>query len=334
MVTTTKLSTWKLQENIGSISITDNGCSVTSADNAIALLATMNAAVAIGVTLIIPEGVFVTSPITVPANCKIDGVGTLKLVSTANDYLLALSSGVMLMHVTLDGNNSAVSAGNKGCIKITGASNVFIDSVTINNPLGDGVYVTGASTNIEVDSVTVNNSARNGITVDSATGVDIINFQCTSPVNVAFPGIGISITSAGAAIKNINIAEALIRNAKSNGIDIVGSGSRNITNVTINPGVRVVDNTGNGIRVTNAEEIIINSIIVGTNTIDGIRIEGDAQNCRVTTCVANGNAGRGISEVVTTSTPNNNGFIYNVQVNNAGGNSTSIVGTSSFKVGS
>lgn len=334
MVTNTKLTTWKLQENTGSISITDYGCSTSSANNFTAFNTAMAAAIAAGVTLYIPEGVFLSSEITLTAGIKIDGVGTLKLaVFTAANSVLIASNNCMIKNITLDGNSAAAPPGNFHCLNILN-TNVFIDSVTLINSKGDALLITGTPTDIEIDNVTVINNGGNGITVTGGIGIDINNFQCISPNNAASPGIGISLTSTGNPIKNVSITNALIRNAKNNGIDVAGFGSRNVSNLCISGGTRVLDNTGNGIRITNAEEVLITAITVGTNTGDGIRIEGDAQQCRVLTCIANTNTGRGVSEVTTGATPNNNGYIYNVQVGNTGGNVTNLVGTSSFKLGS
>lgn len=331
MVTKSKGSTWDLGDNLVSISILDCGASQLSSDNSAAINTAIGIVGSSGITVYIPDGVYLTAPLTLPTGIIFDGPGTLKLAAGSVNYLITITGSVTLKNIVLDGNNVQVSGGNYGVIAIVGANKVRLEDVVINNALSHGIYIGNASSNIELDGIRVINNLANGILIDSATGVDITNYRCTAPNATAFPGTAISLTSAGNPIKNISITNAVCVGAKGPGIDILGSASRNVTNISISGGTRCVMGSTHGIRINEAEEIIISGSVVANNSGDGIRIEGDTQNVRISTCIANTNTGTGISEVISGSTPNNNGFIYNVQVGN-GTNTTTLVGVNSFQV--
>ena len=76
---------------------------------------------------------------------------------------------------------------------------------------------------------------------------------------------------------------------------------------------------------------MVTNCIAKSNTIDGFRLEGDVQNSRLTTCLANGHTQSGFREVTSGSTPNFNGFVYEVSTNN-GTNTVTKVGANSLIV--
>lgn len=332
MVTKVKKSTFNSQDNLGVVSLTDYlaiGDGVT--DNTAQILAAIAAAIAAGYPLLVPAGVFITSPITMPSNLFILGDGdnsVLKLKSGSTAALLTANANCRITNLKLDGNKSAVSGSSVHGVAITSIANVKVVRATIINTLGDGINITGTITdNVVVHSCSITGFTRNGISWEAGTNVRIFDNSIRDSDVVASPGIGLSVSSTGNVVKSGIVTHCYSNNNAGGGYAFAGNGSKNVTNISV-VGCFAVGNIGNGFRISTAERVILSGCVATNNTIDGYRLEGDVQNTRLVTCVADTNTSFGIREVVAGATPNYNGFLHCVVTGN-GNNTITKVGANS-----
>lgn len=323
---TVKGVTWNTSTNGGYVSLEDIALRGTDATAAIAAVLT------VGIPLYIPIGEWLITSLSIPANSIIYGSGgqsRLKLKDVSNSSILTVGTGSTLSNFRLDGNKlNQVGSGLHGII-CTGVSNVILTSVNVINCKGSSYYVTGASDSVVLNTCTTSGWTESGIKVDSATNILLSDARCFSS-DVAATGDGISIASNGAAITNVTITGAMVKNNTGRGIALLGNGSKNVTNVSIVNSM-VVSNTSHGIHMINTDSCTVTGGTVISNGADGIRLEGDVQNCRINVPVTKANTTFGLREVVAGSTPNFNGLIYAVCSGN-GNNTITKVGASSYIV--
>lgn len=334
MTTKPKGSSWNSVDNLGYVTITDAGC---IGDGVTDNTAAMNAVLALGKPVFIPVGVFLCGPITVPANTLMFGGGStavIKLKGSSVSSMLTIGSGTVLDNFAVDGNKASMSNPNLHGVVIANAANVQLKNLTITNTSGDGINITGAApTGIKIKGCEISGFTKNGITLDNGTNVLIES--CITAVSdiVAAPGDGISLAvgAVGYSTNLVTISDCISRNNSGRGIAVVGAGSKNVSNVTIK-GSLVSANTGHGIHLLTAQQVLVNGCIAKSNNGDGIRLEGDVINSRISECIADSNAGFGIREIIAGATPNNNGLIYSVAVGNTTSNVITKIGAGSFVI--
>ena len=330
MTTRVKGSSYTTLDNVGYISLGDIGVGDGTTDNTAAIIA----ALATGVALYIPAGTFITGPITVPAGATIFGIGVksiLKLKPTSGLPMLTCGSNTQLSTFAIDGNKSnQVSSALHGVIFNNAVTSGALN-LTIYNTKGDGINITGVSTSgVNIISCSVTAFTKNGVTVEAGVNISLVNVGTSNSDIAAAPGDGIALVSTGNTIQRAMVNSCTSSGNIGRGIALVGNGSRNVKNITIT-GAICTGNTSHGLHVLTAEKVTITGSLSGANTGDGIRLEGDVQSSRVTTCVTDTNSGFGIREVVAGSTPNLNGLIYNVALGNSSDVITK-VGAGSFVV--
>lgn len=285
-----------------------------------------------GIPVLIPFGTFIFTPFTLPANGVIFGQGDksiLKLAPLVNSIGITLSNNSMLRNLTIEGDKLNQVGTGLHTIQINGATGVKLIEVKTSNSKGDGLNITGSASNIRLQNCTATGYLDSGVKVVSGNNIHIRDQVCTDSDNISM-GAGISLNSAGVAISSVVILSPVCRNNAGNGIYIAGSGSRNVTDVLISE-PNTSNNTNNGIYLLNAERVSIDAGLSVANGIDGVRLEGDVQFCRVNGIISKGNIQYSIREVAAGSTPNNNGFIYNTTAGN-GTNAVTKLGASSFIV--
>lgn len=328
MTNRVKGSGFRVQDTFGYVSLLD--IAGASSDGTTDNTAALNTALALNLPLFIPAGVFITGPISVPANSRIFGYGTLKLKAASTSSLLSIGSGTSIDSVTLDGNKGNVTGTCHG-IAITNAVATSITGVKIQNTLSDGVSITGTATDgVGVRNCDITGFTRNGITWTEGNDVRILGCNIYLSDSVASPGDGIAVVSTGNTASNGKIADCTSKSNVGRGFAFVGSGSKNVTAVTV-ASCTAKSNTGNGFHLLTAQRIFMTNCLSVGNSIDGFRIEGDTQNCRLSESGAFTNTSYGIREVTTGATPNLNGFIYNIATGN-GTDTITKVGASSFIV--
>lgn len=331
MTTKVKGSSFNIIDSLVFANILDYGA---RADGVTICNTALTTAFATGYPVFIPAGTFLINAFTIPDNKILFGVGTasiLKAAAVTNATLLRTGTRAKLKSFAIDGNKTnQVGSGFHG-VQLSDTVGTSIQDLLIYNTNGNGIYVTGTGTaGLSIRGVEVTGHAASGILVDSGTDIQITNSRFHTSDILASPGHGISISSAGNTISEVLISGCRTTNNAGSGIIVKGNGSKNVTDVSIS-NVISATNTLNGIHAHTTERIAMSACVAKTNTVDGIRIEGDVQNSRVAECISNGNAAFGIREIVSGSTPNYNGFLYNVSTGN-GTNTVTKVGANSTVV--
>lgn len=316
-------------DNFGYISLGDIGKGDGVTDNTAVLVA----ALATGIPVAIPVGTFVVGSFTVPANGFIFGLAggksILKIKDLNNAIGISMSTGAIIRNFAVDGNKVNQVGTGFHTIQINGVNSCGIEEITVSNPKGDGINITGAIVGALVRQCTVTGYTENGIRVVQGTDISINNCNTLNSDAVA-SGDGIAISSGGNAISRVQIDSPVSRANIGRGISILGNGSKNVTSVSVvNP--RVSGNTSNGIHLINVDGAVVIGGFSNSNGIDGLRVEGDVQNCRFTNVMTRDNISFGAREVIAGSTPNFNGFIYGLATGN-GNNAITKVGASSYVV--
>jgi hypothetical protein len=127
-------------------------------------------AAAAGGALVVPEGAFIVSKLTLnnPIEIKIRSGGTIKQKANTNGHIFTVtSSDVTIRGGTLDGNKANQTTGNVA-IQSTGNDRILIDGVTIQNTNAEGTYL------VDGDDLEVRN-CRGLATVGTA-----FQFFCTT----------------------------------------------------------------------------------------------------------------------------------------------------------
>lgn len=329
MTTKVKGSAFTSQDNLSYINLLDiNGA---KGDGIVDNTSYINTALATGLPVYIPAGTFLTGAITVPVNSVIFGSGVLsviKLKTTGNATVLSLGSGTTIRDLTINGDKAnQVGSGFHG-VKITNGVLSKLINLNIINAKGDGVNVTGTSTSkVLIQSCNVTGFTGSGITVDSGSFVTIDSCNTHTSDVTASPGNGVSLVSAGSAGSLISVTGCAAHNNQGSGFAVKGSGTKNITDVTIT-GCISSSNTLSGYHLQTVDRVTISGCIGNLNTVDGFRLEGDVQYSRINQCIGNTNTQFGFREVVSGSTPNFNGFMYETSTGN-GTNTVTKVGANS-----
>lgn len=325
MTTKVKGSSWIAQDNEGFVCITDNGCTGDGATDNTAAFATI---LALALPVYIPPGTSIIGPTTVPANAVIFGHGTLKLKAASTGHMLTVASGTLIKDIVLDGNKSNMAGSYHAISCVNAVATKFIN-LKIQNTYGDGISISGTATEgVTVARCDVTGFTRNGFTWAEGNDVSFINCNAYSSDVVASPGDGFAIVSTGNSASNGKLIGCTSKSNIGRGFAFVGSGSKNVTGILVS-GCHAKSNTGNGFHALTAQRIFIDTCIGTNNGIDGFRIEGDTQNCRLSNSGAFSNTSFGIREVTTGSTPNLNGIIYSMASGN-GTDTITKVGAGSF----
>ena len=328
MVTKVKGSTFYTADNVGYANIQDYGA---RPDGTTICTAAIVLAFATGLPVFVPAGTFLTRAFSIPANGTLFGVGNASVLKQAvigNAILVTINNGASIKDITIDGNKTNQVGTNLHGVQFSNSVASKASGINVINTNGDGINITGVSTNgVLLSNCTTTGYLGNGITVDS--GSNVVMDSCiayTSDVT-ASPGNGINISSNGTAVAKVAIMACRTSNNVGSGIVLKGNGSKNVTDVTVMGSISS-NNSINGVYLLNADRCILSGVVSNTNTNDGFRLEGDVQNCRVAECVANSNVAFGFREVVSGSTPNFNGFIYETCTGN-GNNTITKVGANS-----
>lgn len=332
MITKVKNSSFDAQNNFGYVSLFDTGCvgdGVT--DDTIGF----NLALSYGVPVFIPIATFLINSINLPANTTLFGEGgksLLILKASAASPLLTVANNCSLRTFGIDGNKSAQINPNLHGIYLPANTNVKISGISISNPNGDCINITGVGSNITISSCVGTGYTKNGITVESGDDISLITNNMYMSDGLANPGNGIGLmpASSGASLTNVTLNGNVCKSNVGKGIGIIGATVKNVTNVTL-LGNRVANNISHGLHIITAQQILESGTIAKSNGGDGVRIEGDVVNSRFTNTIVDSNLGTGMREVTNVSTPDHNGFIYNVAVNN-GNNTISKLGANSFVI--
>lgn len=327
MITRVKGSTFRTVDNFAFVSLADLAPQNTDVTTLI------TAQFALGNPIFVPVGTWNISGISVPDNGIIFGLGEksiLKQIVTANTVAVTVGSNCLVQNFLVDGNKAnQVGTGFHGFLFANSVDSQGIQ-LYAKNCKGSGFKISGAAVSevqlIECASV---GHTESGFLVDSGSNIALIAPRATLSDAVA-TGDGIAIASNGTVITNVTIADPISRNQAGRGISILGNGSKNVTSVSVsNP--QVSNNTGNGIHLINVDGASVLGGMSNNNGIDGLRIEGDVQNCRFAQFNCRNNVAFGAREVVSGSTPNFNGLIYGITSGN-GNNTITKVGASSYVV--
>lgn len=328
MITRVKGSTFRSIDNFNYVSLTDLGAAGTDITTA------LQAALTAGTPVYIPIGSWLFSSLTIPDDAIIFGCGRksiLKQKDLSNSVAINIaSSRVLLQDFFLDGNKANQVGSSLHGILLNGAIDAQIIQVYVQNTKGSGFRITGAATNeVHLIDCYSKGHTESGILVDTGSNISLINPRIMDSDLLA-TGDGISIVSNGGAVSNVLIETPVVRNQAVRGIALAGNGSRNVTSVSIN-NPRVSNSVNSGIFLTNADGCTVSGGMSNSNSIDGLRVEGDVQNCRFFGVNCRTNVSFGTREVTVGSTPNFNGFIYGITSGN-GNNAITKVGASSYVV--
>lgn len=319
---------WDASDNLGYVNLSDLVAADGVTDAAPFILATLTA----GSVLYVPPGTFVSTGIVFPANSQVFGAGdksVIKLKDGTNTPLVTLGSGSKLRNFRVDGNKANQTVSGSHGILVTAATDSHLEDVSVINAKGDGINVAGVSAGVSIKNSIVTGCTVNGIRIESGSNIALLGC-ITHTSDAAASGDGIAVSSAGLAVDKVTITGCISRANVGRGISMLGSGSRNVTGVTIS-NCNVSNNSSHGIHAINAEACSITGGSVTTNTLDGIRFEGDVQYCRVAGAIVRTNVVFGVREVISGSTPNNNGFTY-IMTRANGNDVVTIVGGASFKI--
>ncbi len=166
--------------------VCNSGCTYSSLQTAVN-------SVPAGGTVDIESNLTLSSGVTISKSVTIDGNGytispTFAFTNNENNASLMIdSSYVTINNVVVNG---IASTGLHG-INIYESTNVFLNSVTVENNSKDGVVVNGS--NVTVNNITTRNNAWGGIDVDQGTGV-------TDPAVLTVNGISHQSQAGGADI--------------------------------------------------------------------------------------------------------------------------------------
>lgn len=330
MVTKVKNSTWNSSDNLGYASVKDNGA---LGDGVTDDTAAFTTALATGLPVFVPPGTYLLGAISLASGKTMFGVGStsiLKAKNTIGSSLVTVNSACIFRDLAIDGNKANQVAVNSHGVTVTSAVVSKLTNLTISNTYGDGINVSGASDNVRINSCVITGFTKNGITIEAGNDITISDTVCYTSDAAASPGDGIALatTAAGSSLTAVTLDNNVCRNSIGRGIAIIGNTVKNVTNVQINNN-RVANNTGHGIHLLTCQQVLISNSLVKSNGGDGVRMEGDTIQSRITNSTADSNTGTCMREVVAGSTPNNNGFVYTVNVGN-GSNTVVKVGASSF----
>lgn len=285
-----------------------------------------------GTAILVPIGTWNMGTLLIPDNSVIIGFGSrsvLRMRDAGNGIALSVGSNCLLKDFVVDGNKlNQVGASLHG-VSLMGAVRTRIFNVTTLNTKGSGFYLGGTNAECELHHVTSSGYTESGIAVVQGTNVSIMHPSVYSS-DAAATGDGIRIASTANAISGVLIQSPKVKDVVGRGIVMIGSGSKNVTDVIVdNP--RVIASVNHGIFMNNAERCAVNAGTVKSCTADGIRLEGDVMNSRVSGVMINSNTGYGLREIANGASPNYNNLIYN-NLGLNGNNVTTKIGANSIAI--
>lgn len=316
MVTRVKGSSILIADLLGAVSLNDLGPQNTD------VTAGINAALLANKPIIIPVGTWLFSGAVLPANAIVIGMGNksiLKLKDGGNAIGFSVGSNCLLKDFVYDGNKINQVGNSLHGFNIVDSVRSVLSGVSATNVKGSGFFVSGTAAEVDIINCEATGYFESGIKVTAGLDISIIN-PSVHDSDVAATGDGIALASNGNTVTGVVINTAKIKDITGRGIALVGNGARNVSEVAI-VAPRITNTTSHGIHAINADSVTVQGGITKTCNGDGIRLEGDVQNCRVMVHTAHANTGYCIREVVQGTTPNNNGFIYS----NVAGNGNNVV---------
>lgn len=327
MTTRVKKSTARLQDITNAISTENMGPQNTD------ITAALVTALAAGTPVYVAIGTWFFSTLTLPANSIIFGAGKksiLKQNNVANSIGMVVSAGCQLRDFLLDGNKlNQVGASFHG-FDFTNATDCECSNVTAYNNKGSGFNIAGTANEVELFECQAVGWTESGFKVVAGTNITLSDCKAYSSDAVA-TGDGFSIASNGTAVTGVILDSCVAKSNAARGFALIGNGSKNVTAVSLT-NCRASNNISHGLHLINADSCTQFGGMFNNNGGDGIRIEGDVQNCRFFGAAVRFNTGFGIREVIAGSTPNLNGLIYTVCNNNTLSNVITKVGAASYIV--
>lgn len=258
-------------------------------------------------TVLIPDGTYMIDALTsvnVASNVtlKLSSGATLKAFpnSSENYSVLQISgSDVTIVGGTIAGERAqhSGSTGEWGMgINVDGASGTVIDSVTIKDMWGDGIYLANQASNTTICSVVADNNRRQGMSIVGADGV-VVKSSTFKNTNGTEPKSGIDIEpNSGTSVSNVDIENSTFTDNAGAGINIYAA-SGDVSLVTINGNVISGSGNNGGITLVNSSrDTITNNTIHDTNNW-GIFLDSTSSQDVVTgndITVTNGASGHGI----------------------------------------
>ncbi len=326
MTTRIKGSVFRTVDVAGYVSTHDLGPENTD------ITAALQAALLAGLAVCVTAGTWLVGAITIPAGSVIFGDGpkcVLKTKDNTNAVLFTVGANSLLAGFAIDGNKVNQVGTGLHSVNVAGVAGVTCSQLVVQNTKGSGIAVTGAASNATIQVCDISGFTESGIMVAQGTGINLLAPNVHDS-DVGATGNGISIASIGSAITGVAIEAAVVRNVTGRGIALLGNGSRNVSSVSV-MNARVSSCTSHGVHLLNADSCVVSGGVVNANAGDGIRLEGDVQNCRMVTPISRSNTGFGLREVTSGTSPNFNGLIYGV-VNGNGSDVITKVGASSYIV--
>lgn len=175
-------------------------------------------AISLGLSVLIPDGVFVTGPLSVAAPIDIYGNGTLLLdpaAGFASSMVLVTSDGVRISDITIDGNstNRPGTSQDNGVV-FSGCDGVSLNRVIVQNmsavplgPSGGDAVITFNATHVDIFDCQLD-AGRNCVSV--VDGSQFVTIRgCTLSVNDATGHAPIDIEpfTPGAVVSQIRIID-------------------------------------------------------------------------------------------------------------------------------
>lgn len=326
MITRVKGSSFNVLDIEGAVSLLDLG--PVNTDITTALQAILTA----GTPVIVPVGTWRFSTLTLPAGTIMYGLGPksiLKANDLANAINLTVGSNSVLQNFVIDGNKVNQVGSNFHGIDLTNAAGVRMLDVGCINHKGCSFNIAGTASEIEIVGGYASGYTDSGFKVAAGNNISFIACRVASS-DAAATGDAFAIASNGAAISGIIIDDAVVQTITGRGIALIGNGSKNVTDVSITNS-RIQAPSSHGIHMINVDSANVIGGVTKAASGDGVRLEGDVQNCRIVTHISKSNVGFGMREIVSGSTPNFNGLIYSTLAGN-GNNTITKVGASSYIV--
>ncbi len=171
-----------------------------------------------------------------------------------------------------------------GMFVIFGSEDNLIEGNTITGHNLSGITMGGTEgdTDLVENNIIRNNTISNNGSGMSMTGFGVVNntIQDNTISNNESNGIDIGSATPGENIGNIIIGNT-INNNDDNGISTVGALDVTIGGTGEDEGNIITGNGSNGIYVSDAQDIVIQSNVISGNTLEGVTITGDSQNITI-----------------------------------------------------
>lgn len=137
----------------------------------------------------LPGNVYITDPLTVPASCRIDGTGTLRLRAASHGSSFAVLdaagtsgnklTGIVIAGITVDGNRAnypgSMNSNQEG-IDFTHVDGAVIERVTVINSIADSIDL-DESTRCRIVHCNVLNAGKAGIHLSGGAAENFVAFN-------------------------------------------------------------------------------------------------------------------------------------------------------------